>query len=260
MVVGKEAAMRALDKRVRLFGGPLVLGLSLLAGGCASVFHGTRQTVEVFTDPPGAIATAGDQHVTTPGVLNLPRKIKSTQIRIEKEGFVAKTVVLERRTSGLVWLNFVGVPAGVIGGYSTANHNGILGGYNESITGGAAGAGGTAIGFLIDYGNGAAYRLDPAQVVVRLEPVSTSASRQALEMQPPAATALDPRINPFPDNNEIRNNVTLSNGANPDPKIAPLPGADLVWDFSGSGNCWANNVFQTSFPDTLPRCDGDARR
>ena len=71
---------------------------------------------------------------------------------------------------------------------------------------------------------------------------------------PPAAASLDPRIDPFPDHNEIRNNVTLENGADPDPKIAPLPGADLVWDTSGSGNCWAGNVFQTSFPDPLPHC------
>ena len=73
---------------------------------------------------------------------------------------------------------------------------------------------------------------------------------------PPDAAALDPRIDPFPDHNEIRNNVTLENGGNPDPKIAPLPGADLVWDFSGSANCWSNNVFQTAFPDPLPHCGG----
>jgi hypothetical protein len=175
---GKEAAMRALDKRVRLSGVPLVFGLSLLAGGCASVFHGTRQKVEVFSDPPGATATAGDQRVTTPGVLSLPRKVKHTEIRIEKEGFASKIVVLERRTSGLVWLNVVAIPAGVVVGYSTANHDGILGGYNESITGGAAGVAETGFGFLIDYGSGAAYRLDPAKVVVRLEPVSSSASKQ----------------------------------------------------------------------------------
>jgi len=73
---------------------------------------------------------------------------------------------------------------------------------------------------------------------------------------PPDAAALDPRINPFPDHNEIRNNVTLENGGSPDPKIAPLPGADLVWDTSGSGNCWAGNTSETSFPDPLPRCGG----
>ena len=73
---------------------------------------------------------------------------------------------------------------------------------------------------------------------------------------PPDAAALDPRIDPFPDHNEIRNNVTLENGASPDPKIAPLPGADLLWDTSGSGNCWAGNTAESSFPDPLPRCGG----
>lgn len=73
---------------------------------------------------------------------------------------------------------------------------------------------------------------------------------------PPDAAALDPRISPFPDDNEIRNNVTLENGGSPDPKLAPLPGADLVWDTSGSGNCWKGNTFESSFPDPLPRCGG----
>jgi len=33
--------------------------LLLLTGGCATVFHDTRQKIEVFTDPPGATATRG---------------------------------------------------------------------------------------------------------------------------------------------------------------------------------------------------------
>ncbi|PYQ32437.1 MAG: hypothetical protein DMF55_13195 [Acidobacteria bacterium] len=73
---------------------------------------------------------------------------------------------------------------------------------------------------------------------------------------PPDAAALDPRIDPFPDHNEIRNNVTLENGGSPDPKIAPLPGADLLWDTSGSGDCWSGNTAESSFPDPLPRCGG----
>jgi len=141
------------------------------------MLHGTHQTVEIFTDPPGATATSGDQQVTTPGVLKLVRKVKNAQIRIEKDGFAPKTVFLERRTSGLVWLNLIGAPAGVVVGYSTSNHDGIAGGLNESITGGAAGAAGMGVGFLIDYGNGAAYRLDPARVVVRLERENSSVSR-----------------------------------------------------------------------------------
>jgi parallel beta-helix repeat protein len=70
----------------------------------------------------------------------------------------------------------------------------------------------------------------------------------------PALTALDPRIEPFPDQNRISKNVVLSNGSNPDPKIAPLPPGDLIWDLSGKGNCWSDNVFKTSFPSILPSC------
>src|SRR5262249_47758597 len=84
----------------------------------------------------------------------------------------------------------------------------------------------------------------------------------ALAQLPAAIAALDPRIDPFPDNNQIRDNVSLRNGSSPDPKLAPLPGVDLLWDFSGSGNCWASNVSETSFPSPLPAChqtsDGEA--
>jgi parallel beta-helix repeat protein len=59
---------------------------------------------------------------------------------------------------------------------------------------------------------------------------------------PPALAALDPRIDPFPDHNQLNGNVVLSNGSNPDPKIAPFPPSDLIWDFSGAGNCWSDNV------------------
>lgn len=71
---------------------------------------------------------------------------------------------------------------------------------------------------------------------------------------PPALAALDPRINPFPDHNEIIKNVVLSNGSNPDPKIAPLPPGDLIWDLSGTGNCWSDNTYKASFPPLLPAC------
>jgi parallel beta-helix repeat protein len=71
---------------------------------------------------------------------------------------------------------------------------------------------------------------------------------------PPALAALDPRIDPFPDHNQLTGNVVLSNGSNPDPKIAPFPPGDLIWDFSGAGNCWSNNVYKTSFPAPLPAC------
>lgn len=71
---------------------------------------------------------------------------------------------------------------------------------------------------------------------------------------PAALASLDPRVDPLPDENRIERNVVRGNGDAPDPKIAPLPGRDLVWDATGRGNCWLRNVFETSFPTTLPAC------
>jgi parallel beta-helix repeat protein len=91
-------------------------------------------------------------------------------------------------------------------------------------------------------------------VLVRINTVSRNNTAGIIVAQlPPVVAALDQRINPFPDNNEIRDNVALQNGDDPDPKIAPLPGSDLLWDFSGVGNCWRGNEFKTSFP-ALPTC------
>lgn len=59
---------------------------------------------------------------------------------------------------------------------------------------------------------------------------------------------LDPRIEPNPDFNEVGGNVILQNGHNPDPVRAITPGADIVYDGTGTGNCFADNVFATEFP------------
>ena len=71
---------------------------------------------------------------------------------------------------------------------------------------------------------------------------------------PPDVAAIDPQVDPLPDGNRVERNVVQENGGNPDPKIAPLPGRDLVWDGTGSGNCWSANIFRTSFPPALPTC------
>ena len=58
----------------------------------------------------------------------------------------------------------------------------------------------------------------------------------------------DPRIEPNPDFNEVRGNVILHNGRHPDPVRAITPGADIVYDGTGTGTCFANNIFTTEFP------------
>jgi parallel beta-helix repeat protein len=71
---------------------------------------------------------------------------------------------------------------------------------------------------------------------------------------PPTLAALDPRLEPLPNQNRISRNVVLSNGADPDPRIAPSPPGDLLWDMSGTGNCWSDNVYKTSFPTPVSAC------
>jgi parallel beta-helix repeat protein len=61
----------------------------------------------------------------------------------------------------------------------------------------------------------------------------------------------DPRVDPFPDSNRVVGNVALANGRSPDLLRSPFPGADLIYDGSGSGTCFADNVFATSVPPAL---------
>jgi len=71
----------------------------------------------------------------------------------------------------------------------------------------------------------------------------------ALAGLPPEAFA---DIEPNPDGARIiGNNVTGNGGASP---IPFLPAVDLLWDGSGTGNCWKGNTFGSSVPDPLPAC------
>ena len=49
-----------------------------------------------------------------------------------------------------------------------------------------------------------------------------------------------------PDDNRVLSNIVRRNGGNPDPRAA-LSG-DIVYDGSGSNNCFAGNVFKTDDP------------
>jgi len=78
----------------------------------------------------------------------------------------------------------------------------------------------------------------------------------ALISLPADVAALDPRIDPIPDDDHITDNTALDNGTDPDPRLAPFPPADLLWDGTGTGNCWAGNTYATAFPSPLSACTG----
>jgi parallel beta-helix repeat protein len=74
-------------------------------------------------------------------------------------------------------------------------------------------------------------------------------------------------VEPFPDHARVDGNVALGGGGPPPVEVLP-PGADLLWDGTGTGNCWIDNRYESSLnldllggvPSAeLPACDGPAR-
>jgi parallel beta-helix repeat protein len=57
-------------------------------------------------------------------------------------------------------------------------------------------------------------------------------------------------IDPNPDGTLVLANYVVGNGAAPPP--LGIPGADLLWDGSGTNNLWLGNIFDTSVPGILP--------
>lgn len=76
----------------------------------------------------------------------------------------------------------------------------------------------------------------------------------AMVRLPESLSGLDPRVNPFEDQNRIVKNVSIQNGLNPDPKYPQYPPVDILWDAEGSGNCWSGNSFTSQFPPSVPGC------
>jgi parallel beta-helix repeat protein len=84
-------------------------------------------------------------------------------------------------------------------------------------------------------------------VVIRSNRVLGNDSLGVIVLQNFVGSA-DPRIEPNPDFGQVRENVVLHNGRHPDPVRAVTPGADIVYDGTGTGTCFADNVFKTEFP------------
>jgi parallel beta-helix repeat protein len=70
---------------------------------------------------------------------------------------------------------------------------------------------------------------------------------------PAEVQVLDERLDPTPDGGQVRRNVVHGNGFDPDVRLAPLPGADIVWDLNGSP-CFEVMHTSRTFPASLPSC------
>jgi parallel beta-helix repeat protein len=73
-----------------------------------------------------------------------------------------------------------------------------------------------------------------------------------LALQGNACTGLD--IDPDPSGDRVLGNRLARNGTASLPPPFDALAADLVWDGSGTDNCWSANQFRTSVPPELPAC------
>lgn len=99
------------------------LTLAICSGGCASLAHGSRQQIEVDSQPRGARVFVGEKHVgTTPVSVHLWRHDANPDIRVEKEGFVTQVVRIKRGISQWIALDVVaGLNPGTCQGLNSAS-------------------------------------------------------------------------------------------------------------------------------------------
>jgi hypothetical protein len=113
----------------------LVLGVA--ASGCATIVHGSTQSIAVNTDPPGArVMVNGQDHGATPTTLNLKRG-RDHQIVFDLAGYQPVTINVEKNMDTMPF---------IVGNL-----------FSWGI-----------IGWVVDAANGAAYRLTPDQINANL--------------------------------------------------------------------------------------------
>lgn len=115
----------------------LICLLQVLNSGCASIVKGSQQTVQIETNPPGAIVRDGRTHKesVTPTALVLKKKYEY-EIEVTKPGYKTEYVEIDRHLSGWFWANL------------------LFGGI---------------VGMIIDVNNGAGYKLEPEEVHLTLK-------------------------------------------------------------------------------------------
>lgn len=111
--------------------------LPFLLSGCATILNSATQKIYVVTIPDGARVSANETACSSPCSLEMERK-RPVPVRIEKAGFETIQVPMHREDSPEIMWNWV---FGLVG-------------------------------FLLDIGEGASYKLQPESIVVQLRPAA----------------------------------------------------------------------------------------
>ncbi len=149
----------------------VVAALMLLCTGCGTILNGKYETINISSDPPGALAKVSGQEVRTPGQITLRRDSDYTVV-VHKDGYQDITGTIQ---SSINWWTTLG--------------NIIFGGI---------------IGIAIDSASGSLYYLTPATVSVPLSteiaaipsltPVPSPAPQPQTNSKPATAVAPNPNV------------------------------------------------------------------
>jgi hypothetical protein len=103
---------------------PLVLAISVLASGCATIMAPGPDRVPISSNPPGARVYVDDQLVgQTPVVVELDRERSQGRIRVESDGYHPAVLLRSKSINGWFWVNICfGGLVGIVIDLATANH------------------------------------------------------------------------------------------------------------------------------------------
>lgn len=93
-----------------------VMASLLIFIGCGAMLHGTKQTINVSSTPPGVSVkvSPGEKNITTPAKLVLSRKYSYTLV-FEMEGYTSETIYVNREIEpGILVMDIFWFPIGVI--------------------------------------------------------------------------------------------------------------------------------------------------
>ncbi|MDH5445640.1 MAG: PEGA domain-containing protein [Gammaproteobacteria bacterium] len=131
---------------------PLLILLSALASGCASMFSGTEQKMKITSDPEGASIYADGLLVgKTPATIKL-LKYEYKTITLKKPGYQDENIKLELDYDGINMLNLLNLQLG-------------------------------GIGFTVDASTGAMYEYEPGKFQINMQKRGR-ATNEGLERNP----------------------------------------------------------------------------
>jgi hypothetical protein len=139
------------------------LTLTLLVSGCGTMINGSRQSIEITTSPTGAECRSGEDKITAPGTLKLPRK-GDKDVTCALPGYSPAVARLAQHTSGWIWGNLIFF-------------------YAWPLTA------------AIDSGSGGAYKLEPSSLSLALAPLPASGAAAAAAKAATEALKPQPEIN-----------------------------------------------------------------